>query len=255
MAGMVEGSRFVRDHLGRPLIPDLDSGMVRPYQRVTTFAGKLADRSGLKHWYGQQVAMGGVVSPELLARAAGERDFSKRSGMLEELVGLAGGNAGRDFGTRTHAVMADLLSGRVPLDAGPEELDTAHIAAEAVEKLGGVRAVEADIVNDRWECAGTADVIGDGWIADLKTGKTVSIPETAVQLIAYARGRLWDGESRGEPVAQHKPRLVIVHVPRGAREATVIDVNVEAATRAADLIRVIEKARQSKGYVNAKSVG
>lgn len=229
------------------LIPTIENpGKLLPYQRVSTFAKGL-DLCGVLPQWTAWMALRGAQTPEagdLPAKVLGvDPDTGKTPiGALDALANLGGAAAKRDRGSLRHHVVALALSGGdLPyLDVmAQRELDA---ILSLIDSLGDVVAIEAPIVCDEWRVAGSADVIlqdrrdGRPIVADLKTG-SVRLLQTAIQLVAYARGHHFDlkTQTRTRLVAEGRPRLVMIHAPQDASEPRAIDFDAQRAKAAAEL--------------------
>ena len=247
MTGMVEP--FTRNGRGQPLIPDPITGKPIPYQRVSTFASTLDDKSGLMTWYAWQSIKGSQVDQQLAARIAGASTAPRQ--LIETLIDQAGGNEARNKGTARHAIVADTLNGK------PRPTLTTQANAEldavlaVIHQLGTLIGTEIPIVNDDLAVAGSCDYLlrapdGRPVVADLKTGKTLSILNVAIQLAAYARGVRWIDGQRGPLVADQLPHLVAIHAPQDdPLNVQAIHIDPQTATAWAHLAQQVRHIRRN----------
>lgn len=235
------------------LIPDAQTGELRPYMRVSTFAKTLDDGFGLGVWKAWMAVRGADVEKALREQALhADRTPAK---VIDQLVDAGGGGVKRDKGKDRHTILQIALTGgtlpKLPVSARAE-LDK---ILRLIDTIGVVDFVEAPCVCDDWQLAGTMDLRltapnGAPVIADFKTGGDYRLA-AAIQLVAYARSRLWDfhTETRAELVAPVLPRLVIIHAPQDGAEPRAIVIDPHKAREAADLAW---KVRSLRAYFNAK---
>lgn len=242
---------FTRDRYGRPLIPD-GHGTVVPYQRVSTFANTLDDKSGLLAWQAWMVLKGAQRNPTLAVQAA-DADTTPKP-LIDELAELGGSKNAAERGTDRHT----LLSMRVQGEPLPDMPDDARRALERLyhllTSLGTVAGVEVPIVCDEYQVAGSMDYLirtpdGTPIVADLKTGRSVWPLSVPVQLYCYARGQHWDGEQRQGWVCDKPPRLVAIHAPQDDTPPRLLEVDLDVArtlTEHAAVMRTVRKQTTPK---------
>jgi hypothetical protein len=231
------------------LIPDPATGELVPYQRVSTFAKTLDDKEGLIAWKAWMALRGAQVEQGLLQQAL-HADTTPR-GVVDALAEAGGAGQKRDRGADRHQIVAMALSG-APLPQMPSEARAELDAVlRLIESLGTVVGLEVPTVCDRWQVCGSVDLVltgsdGTTVVADLKTGAKVDRLAHSIQLISYARSWVWDfdAERRTGPVAASRPRLVVLHAPQGGAEPALVDLDVDRATRWADLARDVRQARR-----------
>jgi hypothetical protein len=218
-----------RDQYGRYILPDPVTGEEKPWTRVTTLAGTLADRRGLEKWAQRNIVYGLGQRQDLYARAAActldDRETLTR--IVEEAQSAAAEKAGANLGSAIHQFTERIDRGEqvnVPapydrdIDAYKRALDQADIAVV----LGWVERV---VVIPELEVAGTLDRLVDGYwgptprVADLKTGKDVvpyGMTEIALQLALYAHAtHYWTGETWQPMPTVDQDRAVVIHLPVG----------------------------------------
>jgi hypothetical protein len=242
-----------RDRYGRPVVPlpgGRDSGpcatlagclVTRAHEhltRVSTFAASLDDGIGLASWRARHIALSVARRPDLAARVAGmEYGDPGLGALLEEALERAKDTeaslAAKDWGTAVHR----FVEPNSPPHA-PEFLRSDVDAYQAMMAREGLTVVmtEQFVVNHGLGVAGTFDHLvrcpdGRTRILDKKTGKVRHLSQ-AIQLVAYATGRLCD-LATGECSDIH-PDLdmsigLIAHIPLGRGVATLHEVDLSAA--------------------------
>ena len=238
-----------RDSYGRPMVPPASGdGAPVPYTRASTFGKYLEDTTALGYWQAWQAVRGTAVDPHTAADVIDHEGSTPRR-LVETLIDAGGGRDKAARGTARHALVAMRLEGKPLPDMPTESLDALDAVADTVRGLGTLRGVEVDVVNDEYHVAGTADywiTAPDGTtiVADLKTGRTVSPLSVPVQLVSYARGRVWRGQLRREYLAASAPRLVVIHAPQDSGRISVREVEPARAKALADLAVQIRAARK-----------
>lgn len=238
---------FERDRWGRPIIDN------QPYQRISTFAKTLSDQGGLTEWLAWKAVQGAILDPALARQVADSPRAPKD--LLEGLREKANANAAATKGTMRHQLLAMRLNGEPLPDMSPAALAEIEQLADVISELGTLRGTEVPIVNDQWKVAGSADywITGpDGRpvVADFKTGKRVNRLECGIQLVSYARGRVWDGTQRREWIAAAPPALVVIHAPQNKPGKVQLHrIDPVAATRWAEHAHVTKQIRKEEGEV------
>lgn len=249
-----------RDQYGRYILPDPVTGEEKPWTRVTTLAGTLADRRGLEKWAQRNIVYGLGQRQDLYARAAActldDRETLTR--IVEEAQSAAAEKAGANFGSAIHQFTERIDRGEqvnVPapydrdIDAYKQALDQADIAVV----LGWVERV---VVIPDLEVAGTLDRLVDGYwgptprVADLKTGKDVvpyGMTEIALQLALYAHAtHYWAGDTWQPMPTVDQERAVVIHLPVGQGRCVLYEVNIEAGWDAVQLAVDVRRWRKRR---------
>lgn len=191
-----------------------------PWPGVTTVTDVL-DKPALTKWHREQVATAAIANAErLLAdRAAGNVDAA----VAYLLAVRTEGTAGRERGSRIHAVLESVLR-REPVEVEPADRPAIEGARtwlneQRVEPI----EVEAFLIHETLGYGGTCDLIArigdETWLLDWKTSKSVAWPSGVVyvdlklQLAAYARAEFIARPA--DPVRYELPAITrtgIVHV-------------------------------------------
>jgi hypothetical protein len=227
---------------------------LKPYQRVSTFARTLSDTAGLGAWLAW-MALKGTQHPDGAPIMAGALHSEKTpAGLIDQLANLGGSKTAAETGTRRHLAVSMALQG-FSLDGMPEQA-RAELQAivDLIRSLGTVVAVEAATVCDEYGTAGSCDLIlrepgGRIIVADLKTGSRVNHLECAIQLAAHARSRYWVDGARGDLVAHHLPRLMVIHAPQTGAPPTTVELDPAYAVQAANLAVQVRAIRKQKGTI------
>ena len=166
---------FTRDRYGRPLIPD-GHGTVVPYQRVSTFANMLDDKSGLLAWHSWMSVKGAALDPGLASQAV-EAAQTPRD-VMEQLATLGGSKQAAERGTDRHTLVQMRLLGEPLPDMPDEARREIERLYTTITSLGTLAGTEVPVVVDEFQVAGSMDYLlrdadGTPIIADLKTGKSV----------------------------------------------------------------------------------
>lgn len=205
-----------------------------PWPSVTTVTDVL-DKPALTTWKQKQVAAAAIAHAERLIvdREAGNQEAA--TAFL--LATRNAGTNGRDRGSRIHAVLESICQ-RQPVAINAEDVPAvdgarAWLNAHKVQPL----EVEAFLINETQGYGGTCDLIaeidGETWLLDWKTGASVAWPsgkvydEMRLQLAAYSRAefvaRVADPERYPLPAIA---RFGILHVTDGGTklyEAEVVE--------------------------------
>lgn len=230
------------------MIPDPETGELRPYLRVSTFAKALDDKEGLISWKAW-MAVRGTVKDRALTEQALAAQSTPRT-VIDQLAELGGGGVKRDRGSDRHELLAMALRG-ADMSWLPEQGRTELRAVlDVVEGLGVVQQVEAPLVCDEFAVAGRCDLIlkapdGRVVVADFKTGSDRRL-SSAIQLVCYARSHHWnwDSERRMDLVSFDLPRLVVIHAPQDGSPPKALDIPPAEALRWAQLAAQVIEARK-----------
>lgn len=211
-----------------------------PWPGVTTIT-KVLDAPALTNWKMGEVARSAIDNAERLIE---DREAGKTEAAVKYLTTLS--TTAMDRGSRIHASIEQVLR-REPADIDPR--DEAAVAGArawlnqyAIEHALRPIEVEAFLISETHGYGGTLDLIaeidGEVWLLDWKTGKSVAWPSGDVysnhrlQLAAYAHA---DFIARpGDPERYPLPavtRFGIVHVTDGGTrlyEAPVTDADWSA---------------------------
>jgi hypothetical protein len=168
-----------------------------PWPGVTTITDVL-DKPALTYWKREQVAVAAIEHADRLLedRIAGNAEAA----VAFLLKARDPGTDGRDRGTRLHAAIESILSHETvtsqPEDVPAIEGARAWLNQQATQHGLQVLEVESYMLNPELGYAGTVDLIaeldGETWLLDWKTGKTVAdrsgkvYREMKLQLAAYS---------------------------------------------------------------------
>ncbi len=233
------------------MIPDETTGELLPYQRVSTFAGLLEDKSGLIPWKAWMVLKGETHLPGVAEQARHSPNTPR--GLIDQLAEAGGSKDAATKGSNRHQILAMALTGSPMPDLPPDARSELEAVLDLVVGLGEVVAVEAATVNDEYRVAGTCDLVlrdpqGGTIVCEFKTGRLVNTLAASVQLSAHARGRYWDHDhGRGEWVAPTRPRLVVIHAPQNGQPPNAVDLDPDHAKEWADLAVRVREARKAAG--------
>lgn len=204
-----------------------------PWPGVTSIT-KVLDAPALTHWKMSQVAQAAIAGAERLIE---DREAGRVEAAVKYLTTLS--TTALDRGQRIHAAIEQILR-REPATIDPR--DEAAVAGarawlNAQVREHGLRPleVEAFLINEALGYGGTLDLIaeldGEAWLLDWKTGKSVAWPDGRVyadhrlQLAAYANAgfiaRIGDPERYPLPAVT---RFGIVHVTDGGTRLYEADV-------------------------------
>jgi PD-(D/E)XK nuclease superfamily len=195
-----------------------------PWPGVTTVTDVL-DKPALTHWLREQVATAALEHADRLVadRAAGNSEAA----VAFLLATRNAGTDGRNRGSRLHAAIEGILRHENPLidaaDLPAAEGARAWLNEQAVNNRLRPLEVESYVLNTTLGYGGTVDLIaemdGDVWLLDWKTGKSVAgrdgrvYNEMRLQLAAYANAE-FIGRST-DPTRYEMPAITrcgIVHV-------------------------------------------
>lgn len=213
-----------RNRWGQPFIVPRAGGKAVAMLRPSTLGSVLDDRYGLEQWFKRQVAIGLVMRPDLLARAAttDHNDKATLNAICKDAMEAAGSSASATMGTALHAAVE-----QANLGLEPPAMFADHVAAyrQALAAHGAEvhpDHVEQFCVNENVGAAGTFDMIlkiADEWyIADLKTGRDIAnaARSYAVQLCIYAGATSYydpADDTHSDPVKVNQERGIVVHLP------------------------------------------
>jgi hypothetical protein len=265
-AGRAPSDGIDRDHWGRYLLPDPETGAQKAWTRVSTVARTLADEYHLGLWAQRMAIKGLAARPDLIAAAAAadaETDRDTLDSIVTQAKDVAGSRAGANMGTALHSFTHRLDRGEALADLrAPAPLD-ADLAAYAVAlREGGYGTyrswIERVVVLPELGIAGTFDRIlsqlpGQGkhpelTIADLKTGRTLEYSwlEMEMQLACYAHGALlWDPVARtyAPMPAVDLARGLIIHLPVGRAAPQIYGVDLVKGWANVQLAMAVRAAR------------
>lgn len=205
-----------------------------PWPGVTTVT-RVLDAPALTRWKMEQVAAAAVETAERLIE---DREAGKADAAVRHLTTLS--TSAMDRGSRIHASIEAILRREQravdPRDAAAVEGARAWLNDTA--RSSGLRPllVEAFLLNESVGYGGTVDLVaeigGEVWLLDWKTGKSVADPKGVVyrdhrlQLSAYANaefeGRPGDSTRHPLPAVE---RFGIVHVTDGGTRLYPVDVD------------------------------
>jgi PD-(D/E)XK nuclease superfamily len=195
-----------------------------PWPGVTTIT-KVLDAPALTNWKMGEVARSAI---ELAERLIEDREAGKTEAAVKYLTTLS--TTAMDRGSRIHAAIEQVLL-RQPVEVDPR--DEAAIAGARTwlneqATQHGLRPIEVEayLIHETLGYGGTLDLIaeidGEVWLLDWKTGKSVAWPSGEVyedhrlQLAAYANAEFIarPGDPERHPLPE-VTRYGIVHVTDG----------------------------------------
>ena len=204
-----------------------------PWPGVTSIT-RVLDAPALTNWKLGEVARSAVENAE---RLVADREAGKVDAAVKYLTTLS--TSAMDRGSRIHANIESILR-REPFTPDPRDADAVAGARAWLNQQArehGLRPleVEAFLINETLGYGGTLDLIaeldGETWLLDWKTGKSVAWPDGSVyadhrlQLAAYANAgfiaRIGDPERHPLPAVT---RFGIVHVTDGGTRLYEADV-------------------------------
>lgn len=238
----------VHNGSGAPLVKHPSTGRDTTYARPSSFGKPLEDTYRFDLWSKRTALYGAAVSPAIVAKAAQldpKKDKAALDALVREAFKAARGEEAADLGTALHGVVERLNRGEWAIDDVPEvfradaeaylaELDRHGLAADR-------RYVECRVVNDTVRAAGTFDLVLGRHLADLKSGQSVDTKQVgiAVQLAIYRHGLLYDvaADERSAMPDLDDELAIVVHLPYGSGQCTLIDVDLRKGWEAAQLAR------------------
>lgn len=247
-----------RDRWGRPMVMPPKGKKRIAYRRTTTFVGCLDDTNGLMKWMSRQVAYGmGQRKDLVLAAAAADAADKRKLGEIadkaaETAKGVAGDAA--ETGTALHSLTERIDRGQqlgvVPAEYAAD-IEAYRQATEGIEWVG----IETFRVHDEWKVAGTADRLAKfPWsdrirICDIKTGSIDYPHKMAMQLAMYARSVPYDiatDTRRTDPAEIDLNTGVIIHLPAGAGQCTLYEIDIAKGWGACLIARQVWNWRGTK---------
>lgn len=250
-----------RDHYGRPMIPDPETGKVRPWTRVTTIAGTISDRYNLERWSRRNLIKGFAKRNDLLIRAAAAGDDKKTLDEIADVAMEAGGaSEAASIGTALHRILERLDLGEdvdVP-DGFRADIDAYRAAMAQASLTVKPGWVERFVVIPELGAAGTPDRLLEPSdvalpvIGDLKTGKDqikFAFMEIAVQLAIYSRAtHWWDGEQFHPMPPVDQNVAVVAHMPAREGRCDLYGVDLRRGWQIAQL------CCEARSWRNAKNL-
>jgi hypothetical protein len=207
-----------------------------PWPGVTSIT-KVLDAPALTYWKMNQVAQAAIAGAERLIE---DREAGRVDAAVKYLTTLSSSAA--DRGHRIHASIEQILRREaVTIDARDEAaVAGARAWLNAQVREHGLRPleVEAFLLHETLGYGGTCDLIaeldGEVWLLDWKTGSSVASPdgrvydELRLQLAAYANAEFL--ARLGDPVeyaVQSITRFGILHVTEGGTRLYPADVTAD----------------------------
>lgn len=246
-----------RDHYGRYLLPDPETGKERPWTRATTFAKTVAETSGLMRWQCRMVAKGVATRPDLYALAASTPIDNKATldKIAEDAKEAAAASSGANLGTALHAFTEQLDAGGKIVVPAPWDADIT--AYQIATRTAGIRVdpkhIERIVVVRDLGVAGTLDRIvavdGRVAIADVKTGKDLSYSwgEIAIQLALYAHAdAMWDDGAYLPMPDVSQDIALVIHLPVGRARCDLYEVDIAAGWWAAQMCEDVRTWRSRR---------
>ena len=248
---------FDRDRWGRPLVVPAAGGKPKPYARVSSFGQVLENQFGLNKWKQRMVVLGAIDRPDLMQLAtAAKGDDRKLDGLVEQMLDAGGASRAANTGTAIHDILAQIDTGDLALDEVPDQFMAQARAWHDLLEAHGLQPVpemvELQVVNDRFEAAGSADNIcrtADGRLVlvDKKTGKKIGQRPLAymVQLAIYATSDQYDVETgQRTPLGVDDTVAYIAHVPASGGDAALYEIDVAEGLRLAELAADAKRAEK-----------
>ena len=133
------------------MIPD-GHGTVVPYQRVSTFANMLDDKSGLLAWHSWMSVKGAALDPGLASQAV-EAAQTPRD-LMEQLATLGGSKQAAERGTDRHTLVQMRLLGEPLPDMPDEARREIERLYTTITSLGTLAGTEVPVVVDEFQVAG-----------------------------------------------------------------------------------------------------
>jgi hypothetical protein len=262
---------------GRYYLPNPKSGRDGYWTRATTFAKTISDTYTLNMW-GRRMAIKGLTMREdlyALAAATPLDDRKTLNDIAERCAEAAGSKSAAALGTALHGFTEQHDRGeKVTVPAKWQPDVKAYVAALAQHGIEVVPdLIERIVIVPRFGVAGKFDRVyrivrdcavelpgvepftltaGTLIMGDLKTGRTLEYGwgEIVVQLWLYANAEaIFDRKTRRySPMPEiDKRTAVVVHLPVGAAQATVFDVNLALGEQAAKLCHTVREWRKVGG--------
>jgi len=253
-----------RDRWGRYLVTPPGGGKPVGYTRATTVAKTLDDGGGLIPWKATATVVGSLRRPGLAARwsalyaehqdpwYATEASKIACKKLVEECAEAGGSTDRADIGTALHALVELInLGGAAPIIHGPmlADVDAYRRTIAAAGITFDPALIEAMVVLDRYQVAGTADILScnlpgiGNVVADLKTGTDLkySWQAIAIQLAIYANADnvylqhdATDGSADERIVMPELSRStgLVIHLPAGEARCELHLIDLEAGWEA-----------------------
>lgn len=262
-----------RDQWDRPLI--LVDGVLVPYTRVSTAAGRLKTTVGLEIWKRRHLALALAKFPDLTMMLAG-LTYEADKKEIDRIVNMACERSeamvvARHHGTAVHT-FTDYEVGHEIREFVPEVIRPDIAAYDRAIKENGLvlQHKELFVVNDTLCVAGTFDglyldlatqklVLGDKKTAAIIWGPRggrkggVSGAYVAGQLGSYHGGRLYDpatGDRFDLPANLDQKSVMCLHIPRSDGKAEVGRISIEDARHFAALAAMnIDADRRDKHII------
>jgi hypothetical protein len=249
-----------RDHYGRYLLPDPQTGREQPWTRATTLAKTLSDMFGLTKWQCRMVAKGIATRPDLYALAAATPidDKTTLDRLVDDAKEAAAASSGARLGQALHSFTEHIDAGEQLTIPAPwdRDIQVYQQALANAEITTDARYIERVVVLPELGVAGTFDRILDVpstglVIGDLKTGRDLSYGwgEIAIQLALYANAELlWDpAAGRYEPMPEvNRNDAVVIHLPVGQARCDLYWVDITAGWEKAQLCDQVRQWRARK---------
>ena len=262
-----------RDHYGRYLLPEPETGYEKPWTRVTTVANTLADRYGLEQWAQRNTVLGIGTRPDLYALAVAStiEDRSQLNSIVKQAQEAAEASSGRNLGSALHRLTERVDRGddldipdawKGDVDAYCKTLSDYHvkIMPDWIERIVVLPDIGVAGTFDRLVHLETPKGQPNTWtVADLKTGKDVTkygTTEIAIQLALYANAsHVWNGtgyDPMPSPIDREKG--LIIHLPVGKSACTLYTVDIKAGWEAVQLALDVREWRKRKGLTTPYSL-
>jgi len=235
-----------RDRWGRYVLPDPETGEIKPWTRATTLANIMDDTTSLDVWKTRNLIYGIGCREDLFALAASvsgaelAEDKETLDGVAAAAEEIGGGNVKSNLGTAMHGFTQRLDLGDDTQVPSEWSKDIEAYLAE-MKNFGlwtHENFVEKVVLVPELGVAGTIDrlLMGDDLnapvTADLKTGKVKGKGRSfAIQLAIYSRATHWFDPTNNELHEMPKmdqERGLIIHLPIGEAKCTFHEIDLVA---------------------------
>jgi hypothetical protein len=238
-----------RDRWGRYVMPDPETGELKPWVRASTISRGLADTTSLDKWMRNNLVYGLGKREDLYAMAASLASPNEKV-MIDQIIDAAYEAAestrGANLGNALHRFTERIDDGEPNVEV-PKKWRADVDAYIKTMNEHGVRVIERfterQLLNTLIESGGTCDRILDrpDWkkprVGDLKTGKNVvsKMDEIAGQMAIYANATHWYDpltKTLHEMPDVDKEVAIVMHLPVGQGHCVLYEVDIAAGWQA-----------------------